>query len=295
MLPGGFADIDTKTPSGAHVYDYMLGGSDNYAVDRIAADQTEMMMPGTKALARNNRRYMERVVRYLARECGVRPFIDNGSGLPTRNNVHHIAQAIAPESRVVCIDNDCCTSGCAHVRAEGVRRTWSTAAPGSGGRCGGTSVWRVRPDQATVARAGLVQADLSPVRALHMLFRPKYKELKIVVAAVCVNVLVVVYELHKMRCHIASVHGGNSGDARGSEAGVIRQQERRHVSQADRSEHVMHLRVHNAGCPVDDAHSCRDKVRRESFKIRVFDPLAAVGIPVSGQQRRLAVVSDEIG
>ena len=75
-------------------------------VDRIAADQTEQMMPGTKALARNNRRYMERVVRYLAGECGVRQFIDNGSGLPTLNNVHHIAQAIAPESRVVYIDND---------------------------------------------------------------------------------------------------------------------------------------------------------------------------------------------
>jgi hypothetical protein len=65
-----------------------------------------MMMPGTKALARNNRRYIERVVRYLAGECGVRQFIDNGSGLPTRNNVHHIAQAIALESRVVYIDND---------------------------------------------------------------------------------------------------------------------------------------------------------------------------------------------
>ena len=106
MQPGGFADFDTKTPSGARVYDYMLGGTDNYVVDRIAADQTEMMMPGTKALARNNRRYMERVVRYLASECGIRQFIDNGSGLPTRNNVDHIAQAIAPESRVVYIDND---------------------------------------------------------------------------------------------------------------------------------------------------------------------------------------------
>jgi hypothetical protein len=106
MQPGGFADIDTKTPSGARVYDYMLGGTDNYVVDRIAADQTEMMMPGTKALARNNRRYMERVVRYLASECGIRQFIDNGSGLPTLNNVHHIAQTIAPKSRVVYIDND---------------------------------------------------------------------------------------------------------------------------------------------------------------------------------------------
>ena len=106
MQPGGFADIDTKTPSGARVYDYMLGGTDNYAVDRMTAEQTERMLPGTMALARNSRRFMERVVRYLAADCGIRQFIDNGSGLPTRNNVHHIAQAIAPGSRVLYIDSD---------------------------------------------------------------------------------------------------------------------------------------------------------------------------------------------
>jgi hypothetical protein len=72
----------------------------------MAAEQAERMMPGTMALARNNRRYMERVVRYLAAECGIRQFIDNGSGLPTRNNVHHIAQAVDPGSRVIYIDND---------------------------------------------------------------------------------------------------------------------------------------------------------------------------------------------
>jgi SAM-dependent methyltransferase len=99
-------DIDTKTPSGARVYDYMLGGTDNYAADRIAADQAEEMLPGTKAVARNNRRFLERVVRYLARDCGIRQFIDNGSGLPTQNNVHQIAQSIAPGSRVVYIDRD---------------------------------------------------------------------------------------------------------------------------------------------------------------------------------------------
>jgi len=107
MQPGGdFADIDSKTTSGARVYDYMLGGTDNYAVDRMVAEQTERMLPGTMAMARNNRRYMERVVRYLARDCGIRQFIDNGSGLPTRNNIHHIAQAIAPESLVIYIDKD---------------------------------------------------------------------------------------------------------------------------------------------------------------------------------------------
>ncbi|HUY48278.1 MAG TPA: SAM-dependent methyltransferase [Streptosporangiaceae bacterium] len=106
MQQDNFPDIDTKTASGARMYDYMLGGTDNYAVDRIAADQVEDMLPGTKAMARNNRRFMERVVRYLAGECGIRQFIDNGSGLPTQYNVHQIAQGIAPGSRVIYVDND---------------------------------------------------------------------------------------------------------------------------------------------------------------------------------------------
>lgn len=106
-LPGiDFPDIDTKTMSGARAYDYMLGGTDNYPVDRIFANQLEDMFPGAGAVARNNRRYLERVVRFLAGECGIRQFIDNGSGLPTQANVHQIAQRIAPGSKVVYIDND---------------------------------------------------------------------------------------------------------------------------------------------------------------------------------------------
>jgi S-adenosyl methyltransferase len=106
MQHDGFADIDTKTPSAARVYDYMLGGTDNYAVDRMAADMGERMLPGTKAMARNNRRFLERVVWYLAADCGIRQFIDNGSGLPTQSNVHQIAQDVDPRSRVVYVDND---------------------------------------------------------------------------------------------------------------------------------------------------------------------------------------------
>ncbi len=106
MPHDGFADIDTKTPSAARVYDYMLGGTDNYAVDRMAADMGEEMLPGTKAMARNNRRFLERAVRYLAVDCGIRQFIDIGSGLPTQSNVHQIAQGIDPRSRVVYVDND---------------------------------------------------------------------------------------------------------------------------------------------------------------------------------------------
>jgi hypothetical protein len=99
-------EIDTRTASSARSYDYMLGGTDNYAVDRMAVDHLEDLFPGAKALARNNRRFMERVVRFLAAECGIRQFIDNGSGLPTQNNVHQIAQGIDRRSRVVYIDND---------------------------------------------------------------------------------------------------------------------------------------------------------------------------------------------
>jgi hypothetical protein len=106
MQPDDFPEIDTRTASVARVYDYMLGGTDNYEVDRRAADAAEDMMPGTYALTRNNRRYLERVVRYLAGECGIRQFIDHGSGLPTQNNVHQIAQGIAPDSRVVYVEID---------------------------------------------------------------------------------------------------------------------------------------------------------------------------------------------
>lgn len=106
MQQDDFPEIDTKTASGARMYDYMLGGTDNYAVDRTAINQIEEMFPGTKALARNNRRFMERVVRYLTRDCGIRQFIDNGSGLPTQDNVHTVAHSIAPGSRVVYIDSD---------------------------------------------------------------------------------------------------------------------------------------------------------------------------------------------
>ena len=99
-------EIDTRTASSARSYDYMLGGTDNYAVDRMAVDHLEEMFPGAKALARNNRRFMERVVRFLAADCGIRQFIDNGSGLPTQNNVHQIAQSIDRRSKVVYIDSD---------------------------------------------------------------------------------------------------------------------------------------------------------------------------------------------
>ena len=106
MQSEDFPEIDTRTASVARVYDYMLGGTDNYEIDRRAADGMEDLMPGSYTLARNNRRCLERVVHYLAAECGIRQFIDNGSGLPTQNNVHQVAQKAGPGSRVVYVDID---------------------------------------------------------------------------------------------------------------------------------------------------------------------------------------------
>lgn len=106
MPPDDFPEIDTQTASIARLYDYMLGGTDNYPADRQAAEALEDMFPGAFAGARNNRRYLERVVRYLAGECGVGQFIDFGSGLPTRNNVHQVAQSVNPAARVVYVDSD---------------------------------------------------------------------------------------------------------------------------------------------------------------------------------------------
>ena len=106
MDRSGDYEIDTKTASGARGYDYMLGGTDNYAVDRVAVDRLEALLPGSKAMARNNRRFLERAVTVLTKEYGIRQFIDIGSGLPTQNNVHQIAQNIDPTCKVVYVDLD---------------------------------------------------------------------------------------------------------------------------------------------------------------------------------------------
>ncbi|MFJ6212949.1 SAM-dependent methyltransferase [Streptomyces sp. NPDC092296] len=99
-------EIDSAVPSVARMYDYYLGGKDNYAVDREASDELLKTVPSTKELAVNNRRFLRRVVRRLAEDYGIRQFLDHGSGLPTQDNVHQVAQRVDPESRVVYIDND---------------------------------------------------------------------------------------------------------------------------------------------------------------------------------------------
>jgi hypothetical protein len=98
--------IDTTTPNVARIYDYLLGGKDNFAADREAARRLIKAIPDAAAIARDSRSFLGRVVRYLATEGGIRQFLDLGGGLPTQANVHELAQGVAPEARVVYVDND---------------------------------------------------------------------------------------------------------------------------------------------------------------------------------------------
>ena len=93
-------------PHSARIWNYWLGGKDNYAVDREAGDQFIAIYPGIVDIARADRDFLGRVVRYLAGEAGVRQFLDVGTGLPTANNTHEVAQSVAPEAKIVYVDND---------------------------------------------------------------------------------------------------------------------------------------------------------------------------------------------
>ncbi|MDN3351318.1 SAM-dependent methyltransferase [Actinomadura sp. DC4] len=99
-------DLRTNRPTPARMYDYYLGGKDNFAVDREAAEQVLSAAPEVRILAKENRAFLGRAVRFLAAEAGIRQFVDVGTGLPTQGNVHEIAQAVDPSARVVYIDND---------------------------------------------------------------------------------------------------------------------------------------------------------------------------------------------
>jgi hypothetical protein len=101
--PGG---INTTRPNVARIYDYLLGGKDNFAVDREAAKQLIAASPDMAGIVRDNRSFIGRAIRYLTDEAGIRQFIDLGGGLPTQTNVHEMAQRVAPDARVVYIDND---------------------------------------------------------------------------------------------------------------------------------------------------------------------------------------------
>ena len=108
-------DIDTTAAHPARVYDYWLGGKDNFAADREAGEQAVRAYPDLVVAVRANRAFLGRTVRYLADEAGVRQFLDIGTGIPSANNTHEVAQSSAPESRVVYVDNDAMVL--AHARA----------------------------------------------------------------------------------------------------------------------------------------------------------------------------------
>ncbi|CCB78260.1 MULTISPECIES: SAM-dependent methyltransferase [Streptomycetaceae] len=105
-MTDAIGEVDQTKPSIARVYDYLLGGKDNYAVDREIGDRFKNEMPGSVAIAYTNRRALVRAVRDIALHTPIRQFIDVGSGLPTADNVHQVAQRHAPPTRVLYVDND---------------------------------------------------------------------------------------------------------------------------------------------------------------------------------------------
>ncbi len=103
---GAFPQIQTDMPTSARMYDYCLGGKDNFAIDRQAVLTVCKHFPDGLDSARTNRQFLYRLVRFLAREAGIRQFLDMGSGLPSQANVHQVAQQFQPDAHVVYVDND---------------------------------------------------------------------------------------------------------------------------------------------------------------------------------------------
>jgi len=99
------AGVEVRKPHAARVYDYALGGKDNYAADRALIDKLTGVIPDTPLAARENRAFLGRAVHFLA-EAGIRQFLDIGTGLPTQGNVHEVAHEVAPDTRVVYVDYD---------------------------------------------------------------------------------------------------------------------------------------------------------------------------------------------
>ncbi|MEU5565184.1 SAM-dependent methyltransferase [Micromonospora musae] len=98
--------VDARFPHSARVYDWWLGGKDNFAADRAMGAALVEAIPTLREMAKENRRFVHRVARHLVGEAGIRQFLDIGTGIPTRPNLHEVAQAVAPETRVVYVDND---------------------------------------------------------------------------------------------------------------------------------------------------------------------------------------------
>jgi S-adenosyl methyltransferase len=111
--PAGGVPIDPTRPHMARVYDFWLGGKDNFAADRAVAAQVAAAYPDVLAAVRAQRAFLARAVHFLVTQAG-RQFLDIGTGLPSANNTHQVAQGAAPQSRVVYVDNDPTTLDCAH-------------------------------------------------------------------------------------------------------------------------------------------------------------------------------------
>jgi hypothetical protein len=114
------AEIDTNVPHASRIYDYLLGGTTNFVVDREMAEEVfgrvyEGGIEAARADVQANRAFLGRTVRYLAAEAGVRQFLDIGTGIPTEGNVHEVAQEVAPDARIVYVDYDLIVQ--AHARA----------------------------------------------------------------------------------------------------------------------------------------------------------------------------------
>ncbi len=100
------SQINTSKPHSARVYDYWLGGKNNYEVDEEAAERITRIWPAVRRGAQHNRAFMHRAAHYLTAEAGVRQFLDIGTGIPTEPNLHQVAQGVDPTARVVYVDND---------------------------------------------------------------------------------------------------------------------------------------------------------------------------------------------
>ena len=136
-------ELNTNVPQSARVYDYWLGGKDNFPADRELAELMIQAIPNMREMARANRAFLGRAVRYLVEEAGIRQILDLGTGIPTSPNVHEIAQAAAPETRVVYVDNDpivlAHAGPCCPARTSGRRpSSWPTCASPS-------RSWTTRP------------------------------------------------------------------------------------------------------------------------------------------------------
>jgi hypothetical protein len=104
--PGEELDLHMDRAHGARIYDYILGGKDNYEMDRQAGDASIQVWPALRIHMQANRAFMHRAGRFLAAERGIRQFLDIGTGIPTKPNLHEVVQAVAPDARIVYVDND---------------------------------------------------------------------------------------------------------------------------------------------------------------------------------------------